>query len=273
MPPKLGILAGRGPLPRRLAELCRAEGRPVFLLAFDGQTDAETLADFEHAWIRLGAVGRGFELLRAAGVEELVMAGAMRRPALSELKPDLAGAAFIAKAGISALGDDGLLKAIVRRLEEEGFRVRGVDELIGGLLAPAGVWGRHSPDQQARADIERGLAVVRALGAVDVGQAAVVQQGLVLGVEAVEGTDVLLQRCAQLRRDGPGGVLVKISKPGQERRVDLPTIGLATIEGAAAAGLRGIAVEAGGTLVLERAAAVAAADDVELFLVGLEGEE
>jgi hypothetical protein len=132
-----------------------------------------------------------------------------------------------------------------------------------------GPLGRHQPDEQARADIEHGLHVARAIGALDVGQAVVVQQGLILGVEAVEGTDELLRRCASLRRQGPGGVLVKAAKPGQERRVDRPAMGPRTVVVAAETGLRGIAAEAGMTLVIDRAEMVRAADRAGLFVVGV----
>ena len=179
----------------------------------------------------------------------------------------------MSKAGANALGDDGLLKAVIKLLETEGFRVRGAEEIVEGLLAQGGLYGRHRPDAQAESDIARGVAVVRALGAVDVGQAAVVQQGIVLGVEAAEGTDALLSRCADLRREGPGGVLVKLKKPDQERRVDLPTLGRKPLSAAAAAGLRGIAFEAGSCLLLDAAEMTAAADDAGLFLLGLELKE
>lgn len=269
MPGKLGILAGSGDLPARLIEACRREDRPFFVLAFEGETDPATVANAPHAWIRLGAAGRGFELLRSEGVEEIVFAGAIRRPSLASLRPDWRAARFLARVGYRALGDDGLLSAVVKEVEAEGFRVVGADTLLGSVLASEGPLGRHLPDEQALADIERGLEVLRALGAVDVGQAAVVQQGLVLGVEAIEGTDLLLARCAALRRAGPGGVLVKASKPGQERRVDLPAIGKNTVRGAVAAGLRGIAVEAGGSLVLDPPAVAAAADAAGLFVIGV----
>jgi UDP-2,3-diacylglucosamine hydrolase len=161
------------------------------------------------------------------------------------------------------------LTAVIREFEGEGFRVIGADHLLGSALATAGPLGRHLPDAQAEDDIALGFRVVRALGMLDIGQAAVVQQGLVLGVEAIEGTDALIARCAALRREGPGGVLVKAPKPGQERRADLPTIGRRTVEGAAAAGLRGIAVEAGASFVIDRAVVAAAADRAGLFVVGI----
>jgi DUF1009 family protein len=269
MPGRLGILAGSGELPARLIEACRKEGRPFFVLAFEGEADPAIVADAPHAWVRVGAAGRGFELLHEAGVEDVVFAGGIRRPSLSSLRPDWRAARFLARVSYRALGDDGLLSALVREVESEGFRVVGAETILGSALIAEGALGRHVPDEQARADIARALEVVRALGSVDVGQAAVVQQGLVLGVEAIEGTDALLARCAGLRREGPGGVLVKAAKPRQERRADLPTIGVRTVRGATAAGLRGIAVEAGASLVIDPPGVAMAADAAGLFVVGI----
>jgi len=266
----LGIIAGNGALPRRLIENCRASGRPVFVLALEGDADPETVEDMPHAWCRLGAAAKGLDLLRANSVTDLVLAGGVRRPSLSALLPDWRAAKFFARIGYRALGDDGLLSAVVKELEREGFRVLGADDILGiENLMPMGPLGRHVPDADARTDIKHGLRVARALGRVDIGQAVVVQQGFVLGVEAVEGTDELVRRCAALRREGPGGVLVKLAKPGQERRADRPTIGSQTVALAAASGLRGIAAEAGMTLVMDRAELVRAADAAGLFIVGV----
>ena len=271
--PKLGILAGAGEFPVRVVEACRLSGREPFVLAFRGHTEPATVDGVEHAWIRLGHGVQGLEALRAAGVEELVMVGPMQRPGLSDLRPDLRTAAFLTKVAAKSLGDDGLLKALIKELEGEGFRVLSLDDVVADLIAREGPYGARRPDGQAGRDIARGIAVARALGAVDVGQSVVVQQGLVLGVEAAEGTDALLTRCKELCRAGPGGVLVKLKKPGQETRVDLPTIGVHTVRGAAAAGLRGIAVEAGGTLVVDHAGVAAAADAAGLFVVGIRPPE
>jgi DUF1009 family protein len=266
---KLGILAGAGTLPARLVEACRAADRPHFVLAFEGEADPATVAGAPHGWVRLGAAGEGFRLLRENGVEELVMAGGIHRPSVSSLRPDWRAARFFAKVGYRALGDDGLLSAIVKEFESEGFRVVGVDTVLPSALAPAGVFGKHAPDPQAEADIAHGMRLARAIGALDIGQAVVVQQGLVLGVEAIEGTDALLARCAGLRRPGPAGVLVKAKKPAQETRADLPTIGIRTVAAAGRAGLCGIAVEAGATLVLDLAGVAEAADRAGLFVVGV----
>ncbi len=266
---KLGIVAGGGELPARLIEVCRRKGREVFVVAFKGHTEPATVSGVDHVWVRLGAASAAIEPLRAAGVHDLVMAAPIKRPSLAELRPNLRVARFFAQVGKRALGDDGLLRAVIQGIEEEGFSVVGIDDILDDLMAEAKTYGRHEPDEQAWRDIERGVEVAKTIGAQDIGQAAVVQQGIVLGVEAVEGTDALLARCAGLRREGAGGVLVKIKKPQQERRADLPTIGTRTVLDAAAAGLRGIAVEAGGTLIVDPADVTALADESGLFVVGL----
>jgi hypothetical protein len=253
MAAKLGILAGSGELPLRVIDACRAVGRPVFVLALEGAANPEDFSGVPHAAVRLGAGAEGLRLLRENGVEELVMAGPVRRPTLASLRPDWRAAKMFARIGLRALGDDGLLSAIIKEFELEGFRVVGVHNILESLLVPEGPLG----------------AVARALGAVDVGQAAVVQQGIVLGLEAAEGTDALIERAGRLQGAGPGGVLVKAVKPGQERRADLPTVGVATVDACARARLRGIAIEAGMALVIDRAAVSAAADGAGLFVVGV----
>jgi DUF1009 family protein len=265
----LGVLAGGGTLPRRIAEAAAAQGRAVFIVAFAGQHDPATVEGFRHIVLRIGEAGRIIAEMKKAGVVDLVMAGGVRRPSISEIGLDWRGVQLFAKIGAGAFGDDGLLVAIGRELEREGFRLVGASEILAGGTVAAGVLGRHRPDAQAEVDIAHGLKVAKALGAADVGQAVVVQQGLVLGVEAIEGTDALLERVGPLRREGLGGVLVKIAKPQQDRRIDLPTIGPATVARATASGLRGIVVEAGGAIVLDQAETVEAADAAGLFLVAV----
>jgi hypothetical protein len=201
------------------------------------------------------------------------MIGPVRRPSFFDLRPDAEGAKLLARIGRAAFaGDDGLLAAIIKILAQEGFNVLGAHEVMREVLAPAGLLTKTAPDAMALSDIERGIVVVRHLGQADVGQGCVVQQGLVLAVEAIEGTDAMLARAGTLRIDGTGGVLVKLSKPNQDRRADLPTIGPVTVRNVAAAGLRGVAFEAQATILAEREAMLAAADAAGLFLLGLEPE-
>jgi UDP-2,3-diacylglucosamine hydrolase len=270
-PPVLGILAGGGRLPGRVAAAAAAGGREVFIVGLDGFADPAVLARWPHEVIRIGAAGRILAALRARRCRDLVLIGAVRRPSFFDLRPDAEGLRLLARAGRAAFaGDDGALAAVIKVLGEEGFNVIGVHDILNEAMAPAGVLGAVAPDAQAMADIQRGVMVARALGAVDVGQGCVVQHGLVLAVEAIEGTDAMLARCAALARSGPGGVLVKLVKPAQDRRTDLPTIGLETVRAAVAAGLRGIAFAAGDTLLADRAAAIDAADKAGLFLLGLD---
>ena len=266
---RLGIVAGGGGLPLRLIECCRAAGRDVFVLAIEGAAEPETLRGVPHSWCRIGAAAAGLALLRENNVTELILAGGIQRPSLRSLRPDRRAAKLFARIGYRALGDNGLLSAVVAELEREGFRVIGVDQLLGAEIAPEGPLGAILPNGQSEADITHGLRIAQTLGTLDIGQAVIVQQGLVLGVEAIEGTDELLRRCAALRREGPGGVLIKIEKPGQERRADQPTIGLRTIQLAAETGLLGIAVEAHATIVLDRQEVIRAADRAGLFVIGV----
>ena len=267
--PPLGIIAGSGDLPARLLAACQQTGRPVFVLAFEGSTAPELIENIPHAWSRLGAIGHAIACLKNAGVSDIVMAGKIERPPLASLRPDLTGTRLLARLGGSYLqGDDSLLTTIVQFLEEEGFRVHGADELLVELVTPEGLIGHHLPDKRAQADIETGVRVARAIGELDIGQAVIVQFGRVLGVEAAEGTDALIERCGPLRAEGMGGVLVKAKKPQQERRVDLPTIGVSTVERIHKAGFAGIAVEAGGSLIIDRAKVRATANALDIFVIG-----
>ena len=264
----LGIIAGGGPLPGRVAE---AANRSVFVVGLEGYADAPALASYPYESARLGAAGRIIGLLRQHGCRDIVLVGPVKRPSLLHLRPDAEGARLLARIGRAAFaGDDGFLAAIVRVLGEEGFRVLGAHEILTEAIGPRGLLGQVMPDAEAMADIARAVAVTRALGSVDVGQGCVVQQGIVLAVEAIEGTDAMLARAGSLARPGPGGVLVKLVKPGQDRRADLPTVGPRTVDAAHAAGLRGIAFEAGGTLFTDRAGCIVRADAAGLFLLGLD---
>lgn len=266
---KLAIIAGRDALPRLIAEARRDAALPYLVISFQGWTE-DWMQDHPHELHEFEKVGRLFSALRREACSHVVFAGALERPSVRMWRADakamkLAHRVFSLMAG----GDDGLLSGLAAIFEDEGFTVVGADECLGGLVAPPGVLGRYDPSAQDRADAARGAVILAALGSLDVGQAVVVAGGVCLGVEAVEGTDELLKRIAMLpaeRRAATGGVLVKLTKSGQDRRVDMPTIGPRTIKAAAAAGLRGIASEAGGINILEQEETVQAADAAGLFL-------
>lgn len=267
---KLGLLAGQGDLPKRIIDKCVEEGRPFHIIAFKNQTDPELVEGHPHDWVRLGAAGKSIKILRENSVDTLLMAGRIKRPSMAALRPDTWTMKFFAKTGVGAFGDDGLLSKIISTLEEdEGFKVIAPHDILGDLLASEGVYGKYTPDDLAQSDINKAMKMAHAIGELDIGQAVVVQDGLVLAVEAIEGTDKMLERCKEVGREGPGGVLVKAKKPDQESRADLPTIGVATVQNAHRAGLRGIAVEAGGALVVDQPAVVGEADKLGLFIIGV----
>jgi hypothetical protein len=274
----LGLVAGGGLMPLRIADAAAKAGRPLFCILIEGFARPQDFAAYRHEVVPLGQIGRMLSLMRGQHVRDLVLAGRVTRPSLLGFRFDAEGMRLVAKLGRRAIfgGDDGLLSAVLRLVREEGFRPLGAQEVLEALLVPEGVLSRLAPTGDDRADIARGVLVARALGAADVGQCCVVQQGLVLGLEAIEGTDALLARCAGLRREGGGGVLVKLVKPRQDVRADLPVIGPETVRGATAAGLAGIAIQArggpsglAGTLVVDRDETVAAADAAGLFLVAI----
>jgi DUF1009 family protein len=267
MPPKLGIIAGGGMLPIRLAEHCLASARPVFAVLLAGQARAEDFTAVPHATYRLGAAGGAIKRLRAEGAEVLVFAGHVRKPTLAEVRPDLWSARFLVRTGVFGAGDDNFLHTLIRALEGEGFRVVGADDVAPELLAPAGCLTARAPDASNTRDIEIGISAARALGARDAGQAVVAAGGRTVAEEDSRGTDAMLAGLAG--GSAAGGVLIKVLKPGQERRADLPTIGPETVASAKAAGLAGIAVSAGDALILERDACLAAADASGIFIVGV----
>ena len=270
MKPKLGILAGGGGLPRRIADICARENRPYHILAIEGQADAEELSGHPVVWCRLGAAAKAIKFMRRYEVREVVMAGPVKRPSLAAIRPDIKALKVITKAGARAFGDDGILRAVIDVIEEEGAKVVGIDSILPNLRPEVGQLGDHSPNDDARRDIERGVQVLAALSALDVGQAVVVQQGMVLGIEAAEGTDKLIQRTGDLIGPGPKGVLIKLPKKGQEERVDLPTIGPKTIDLAAKAGLAGIALKAMGALVIDNEETIRRSNASGIFILALD---
>jgi DUF1009 family protein len=270
----LGIIAGGGELPYAVAQSVQQSGNSVFIVGLRGAAD-EAIRRFPHDWASLGEAGKMLRLLREHDCREVLLAGRVSRPRFSELKTDTRGVLLVPRIAAAARrGDDALLRAVTDILTEEGFRAVGIAEAAPALLATEGSLGHMKPDAESARDIAAGIKVVRALGALDVGQAAVVCAGLVLAVEAAEGTDAMIARAGELPETIRGtpekrrGVLVKALKPRQDGKTDLPVIGLQTVERVREAGLAGIAVEAGRSLIVEREAVIAAADREGLFVFG-----
>lgn len=273
MPPKLGVLAGGGQLPVRVIAACRDHGRPFFVIAFEGFTDPATVSGVPHAWMPLEKVGAILSRLHAEGAKDVVLAGPVRRPgSLLTLRPDGRGILLLLRMLRRWRGDDHVLTQVVREIESDGFRVVGAEVVAPELLMPAGAMGALAPDELRRSFICTGVAAARELGRQDRGQGVVVAGGQIVAREGAGGTMRLLSDVAASGA-AKGGVLVKIAKPGQERRVDLPSVGADTVAQAAKAGLAGIALEAGGSLVIGREAVAQAADAAGLFVVGVDPAE
>ncbi len=270
---KLGIIAGNGTLPLKLIDAAiRADYQP-YIIALKGQADRASFpAEIPYIEIRLGAAGKAVKYLHQHQVKDIVFAGGVKRPSLSHLRPDSWTAKHLRKIRKYG-GDDGLLRAIIQIMEEEeGFHVLGAHEILPEVLADKELHSHIIPDAAACADIQKGFIVAKSLGGLDIGQAVVVQEGTVLALEAIEGTEQMLARCSLLKRQGKGGVLVKTAKPAQELRIDMPAIGKKTLYQAHQAGLRGVAVEAGSSLILEPEEMQELAAQLGLFLVVWDGE-
>ena len=265
---RLGIIAGGGDLPRQVIEHCLTESIPFHVLQLAGQATDACLATYPHTVVRLGSGRQIYNALRQNNITDVVMIGSVRRPTLFSLWPDWFVIKLLPRLGLAALGDDGLLRNVIKIIEGYGFSVRGVHEFLPQLLAPDGVLTTTAPDAATQHDIALGIEEALVHGSADIGQAVVVRGGRIIAKEDRTGTDAMLLRVKQ--GQGSGGVMVKLCKPQQDQRIDLPTIGVRTVKNAAAAGLRGIAVSAGRTLINNRASTVAEADRHGMFIIGVD---
>ena len=271
---KLGLIAGGGELPVSIAARCEAEGRPVFVVRLTGFADPH-LARYPGIEAGMAEIGRVLSSLKKADCGAVCFAGTVNRPDFKSLKPDFKGATLLP--GIisaAAKGDDALLRKILSIFESEGYAIEGADDILGGETLPVGALGGLTPTAEQLADLRKALHVAEKAGELDIGQGAVVCDGLVLAVEAQEGTDAMLARVAGLPADLRGsptaakGALGKAPKPIQDLRVDMPVIGVRTLEMAAAAGLAGVGGMAGKLILIDRPALIAAADRLGLFVWG-----
>jgi DUF1009 family protein len=272
----LAMICGGGTLPLAVADSVAARGRKVLLFPLRGAADPAAFAGREHTWVHLGQFGTVARIARAQGCRDIVCLGSVVRPSFWQLRPDFFTLRVLPQVARAFRGgDDHLLSSVGRVIENHGFRMLGAHEVAPEILVPAGTLGRFSPSERDRADIALGLEYLRAAGPFDIGQAVAVANKHILAVEAAEGTDRMLARVAELRAEGRirapagSGVLVKAAKPAQDRRFDLPSIGPHTVAGVARAGLAGIAVLAGETIVAEPEALLEAADRANIFVVGM----
>lgn len=272
-PERTAIIAGNGLLPIKVAEALKADGNPPFILPLRGEAAPE-LYDYEHQEISAADFAVLIGALRNAGVKRVVLAGGVKnRPHLSDLKlnwPTICAAGYVL--GAFGKGDDALLRAFMRLLERFGFSLVGAHEIVPNLLAPKSGTRltKASADARARKDIALAKEAALRLGDLDIGQGAIAAGGRVIALEGAEGTDLMIERVVELRASGRiprhGGVLVKMAKPQQDERADLPAIGVLTVENAARAGLSGIAIEGQRAFILGLGETIAAANEMGLFI-------
>jgi UDP-2,3-diacylglucosamine hydrolase len=272
----LALICGGGSLPFALADAVAKHGRRVVLFPIRGWADSQHVLSYPHHWIAFGQFGSFLRIARSEGCQDVAFIGSVVRPGLWQLRPDLKTLRLLPRiCRIFRGGDDHLLSGIAAIFEEHGFRLVAAQEIAPEIVMPEGVLGRAQPAKQDLADIAKGLALLNAISSFDIGQAAIISNGRILAVEAAEGTDQMLMRVAQLRQCGQietgssRGVLVKAAKRGQDLRLDLPSIGPRTIDGAARAKLAGVAVVAGSTLIANSELLRQSADREDLFVIGV----
>ena len=267
---KLGMIAGNGLLPAEVVNHCKNTSRELFVVGLEPFVIEENLKEVPYTLAKIAEVGKIFKAMKSNDVKEIVFAGGIHRPSFSELIPDWEGTKLLAKLAFKNMSDDSIFRVLFEEIEKQGFTVVGAEEVVPELLFKEGVYGKVKPSPEDMLDIQRGILVSKALGSVDVGQACVVQESMVLAVEAMEGTDAMLSRAASIVRKGKKPVMVKIVKPNQETRVDLPVIGTQTIMQLEKYGIKGMAVQSGGILLIEREKVIKMADDFGIFIIGID---
>jgi len=270
---KLGLIAGGGIMPFEVIKNCINTQRPLFVVGIEPFFVVPDSIIFPHCSVKLGEAGKILNAFKQNECQEIVLAGFIKRPSFRNLIPDWKGAKILTKLALSGLSDDHIFKAIIKEIEKHGFTVVGVDEVIPQMLFSEGIYTATKPSKEDLDDIKRGVEVSLALGTVDVGQACVVQEGMVLAVEAMEGTDEMMARANTIKRNGKDPIVVKLAKPNQDKRVDLPTIGLNTIEQMKKYGMKGIAVQAGAILLLEQNKVIESANNEKIFIIGINPTE
>jgi UDP-2,3-diacylglucosamine hydrolase len=261
---KLCIIAGTGSLPKIIAN----KYNNTFILGIEGTTEQSFVESYDHAWIKLGEIGKAIDLMKENKITHVVIAGALKKPDLKSLKLDNTGAKLLASLTKNKLfGDDSLLTTIINFIEKNGFIVVGVEEIIEGITAK-GLLTKTKPDENARNDIDIGVRLLNTIGDFDVGQAIIVSNGVVIGIEGIEGTDVLINKYKDysLTRNG---VLIKIPKPNQSKKADMPTIGIQTLENIIQANLAGIAIKEHETIILDKDLLIKRANEANKFIIAI----
>lgn len=270
---KIGIICGGGTYPSLVFKACKSKNIHHCLIFIESESSFENfpVKDTPYISIKLGEIGKGLNFLKSQEVDTVVLAGHVARPNFSSLSLDETGMSWLLRLGMAVFsGDDALLKRLSELFLEENLKIISGTDFLDDVFLNVGIATKIHPSKQDEIDINRGIEVGLICGASDVGQSVIVNNGIVLGIECIEGTDKLIERCAALKNEEtPSGVLIKISKPLQLEKIDLPTIGVDTIENIKKGNFRGIAVESGRCIVLEKEKVIALADELGLFLIGI----
>jgi hypothetical protein len=265
---KLGLIAGNGSLPDRIIESCLAKNQPIFVISITDE-QPKLINKTLNIKLNIASVGKAIKFLKNNDVKDIIFAGGLSRPKLKELRPDATGIRLLSKITKAKFnGDNQLLSTIVNFFEGEGFNALGADEVLQDLVTPQGILGTVKPSKAQMCDVEMGIKIAQSIGNLDIGQSIIVQDNTVIGVEAIEGTDNLMIRCKNLQFNNKGGILVKVKKPNQDRRIDLPTIGINTIITAFDNNLSGIVIESGNSIILDKQTLVETANDNNIFIFG-----
>ena len=271
MLPKLGIIAGNGLLPSELTNIYTKQGGLCHLIALSGQCDIELIKNFQHEVFYIGNAGAIIDYCYKHEIQDIIFVGGINRPDLKSIKLDFTGSILMAKIiKQKILGDDNILRIIANFFEEKGFNVISAKNILSmnyGDKDNISLLTNKAPSYSDNNDIQLGIKVVTNLGALDIGQSAIVERVYVLGVEAAEGTDNLIERCAILRKQSSGGVLVKMMKPSQDSRMDIPVIGPNTIEIMAKLKYNGIALQKEGVIIVKQEDTVALANKYGIFII------
>ncbi len=265
---KIGIIAGAGYLPMHVFEACKKHNIPAVVVGLENETSFELYNDEDIKKFKIHSISKIIDFLREEGVDSVTLAGKVKRAKISRLLLDLKGAKLFARVIKNGLEDNSILKTIIEFLEDEGFEIIAPEKIATNIILTKGFLTVNKPDKVAEDDIKKGIKILKGIASFDVGQALIIQNGLVLGVEAAEGTDELIKRCGEIKQEGEGPILIKVIKPGQDKRVDLPCLGPDTIINAGKFGIRGIASEAGSTLILDQNNTLKLADKLGIFIYG-----
>ena len=267
--PKLAIIAGNGSIPFYLIEECNKIGREYCLIIIEGHGKELSEKYDPDYTVSLSKMGRAVKYVKNIGIKHILMVGGVKRPSLKNIIPDLWTAKFLTTISSKVSGDNSVLSKLTKALEREGFIIVAPEEVLPNLICPKGTLGKVKPNQQNNEDISTGYRIAKIIGANDIGQSIIIENGLVIAVEASEGTDRMIKRSLNLKKEKKAGVLIKVIKPMQDKRIDRPVIGIDTIKAVKKAGLDGIALESNEILILNYSDVILYADEEGLFVEGI----